>query len=212
MNERLDLFSTPVLKAYWPNAQEMNASLMLAIQERKKTSMGINRSNVGGWHSSTDMAIWAGPPAINLAEFATDVVGNHMMDIHPKGKRRFNWSVEMWANVNPPGAANQLHCHPGALWSGVYYLDPGGSEDPNGGGELILEDPRFPSAYMSAPDLVLKTVDGEPMRSQSAVRPQNGLLVMFPGWLRHSVNQHRGKNPRVSIALNLMVGLAPPEA
>ena len=118
----------------------------------------------------------------------------------------------MWANINPPGAANQLHCHPGAMWSAVYYLDPGGSENPSGGGELILEDPRFPSAYMNVPNLVLKMPDGQPIQSQFAIRPEPGLLVMFPGWLRHSVKQHRGTRPRVSIALNLMVSPAPPDS
>ena len=212
MTERLDLFSTPVLKAHWPAAQQYNPILLQTINERRQQSGGIQRSNLGGWHSKTDMAHWGGPAAINLAEFATEVAGDHMTDIHAAGKRDFSWSVEMWANINPPGAANQMHCHPGAFWSAVYYLDPGGSDTPNGGGELVFEDPRFPAAYMTVPDLVLKQADGKPMRSQFGIRPAPGLLVMFPSWLRHSVNQHRGDRPRVSIALNLMLGMAPPDA
>ena len=212
MTERLDLFSTPVLKAYWPDAQQYNAALLQAINEHRQKTGGIARSNIGGWHSDTDMAHWGGQPAISLAEYATEVAGNHMSDVHPKGKRSFSWSVEMWANINPPGAANQQHSHPGALWSAVYYVEPGGSEAANGGGELILEDPRFPTAYMTVPDLVMKTASGDPMRSQVAIRPERGLLVIFPSWLRHSVNQHRGQGQRVSIALNLMVGYLPPES
>ncbi len=208
MTERLDLFATPVIKAHWPAAQQNNPALLQVINQHRQQSGGIARSNIGGWHSDVDMAVWGGPAAIALAEYATEVAGAHMSDIHPKGKRSFTWSVEMWANINPPGAANQQHCHPGALWSAVYYVDPGGSEADTGGGELILEDPRFPTAHMTVPDLVMKMVDGSPMRSQHAVRPEAGMIVVFPSWLRHSVNQHRGARPRVSIALNLMVGLA----
>lgn len=29
------------------------------------------------------------------------------------------------ANVSPPGASNEYHCHPGAVWSAVYYVDDG---------------------------------------------------------------------------------------
>jgi len=47
-----------------------------------------------------------------------------LKSIAPGGKRQFTWSIEMWANVNPPGCSNQLHCHPAAFWSGVYYPDP----------------------------------------------------------------------------------------
>ena len=110
-----------------------------------------------------------------------------------------------------PGDANQLHCHNGSFWSGVYYVDPGGADDPSGGGELILEDPRFPMAYMTVADLVFRGPDGEPVRSQVAIRPEAGMLVLFPSWVRHSVQPHRGDRERVSVAMNLLLTGAPPE-
>ena len=212
MSERIDLFSTPVLKAAWPGANQNNPLLIQAINAQRQASGGILRSNIGGWHSENNMAVWGGQPAHDLAKFATELAGEHMTDIHAQGKRNFSWSVEMWANINPPGAANQMHCHPGALWSAVYYPDPGGAEVQGGGGELLLEDPRFPTAYMTVPDLVLKNADDTPMRSQFAIRPVAGQIVLWPSWLKHSVAQHRGQRPRVSIALNLMVGISPPDA
>lgn len=128
-----------------------------------------------------------------------------MVDVAAAGKRKFDWSIEMWANVNQPGDANQLHCHPAAYWSGEFYPDPGGAEHESGGGELMLEDPRYPLAYMTVPDLLLKSRDQSPMHSQVAIRPEKGLLVLFPAWLRHSVRPHRGDRERISIALNLML-------
>lgn len=205
MTERLDLFSTPILKTLWPGTQQHNQNLLQAIRQQRAASYGVQRSNIGGWQSEVDMAHWAGSSAIALAEYATNVAGEHMTDIHPKGKRTFGWHIEMWASINPPGAAHQLHCHPGAYWSGIYFLDPGGSDQPNGGGELIFEDPRYPAAYMAVPNLVLKQQTGEAMHSQYAIRPQAGLLVLFPSWLRHSVTQHRGDRESISIAINLMV-------
>lgn len=203
MIERLNLFPTPILKVSVDDHERLNTALLNSIAGERTRSPGINRSNLGGWHSDTNMAQWGGPAAQELAEFGAASAGQHMSDIEPTGKRNFNWVIEMWANINRPGDANQLHCHPGCFWSAVYYVDPGGAETTSGGGELILEDPRYPLAYMGVSNLVLKDADGEPMQSQVAIRPRAGLLVLFPSWLRHSVRPHRGGRERVSIALNL---------
>ena len=211
MTERLDLFPTPILKATPPNADSLNESLLDAIRQQRDARKGVDRSNIGGWHSSTDMTDWGGEPARRLAEFAVQEASQHMIDIAAAGKRQFNWGVEMWANINGPGDANQLHCHPGAYWSGVYYPDPGGAEEEGNGGELMLEDPRYPTAYSTVPDLVLRLADREAMRSQVAIRPAAGLLVLFPSWLRHSVRPHHGDRERVSVAINLSLAGALPE-
>ena len=205
MAERLDLFPTPILKARPPDAEALNRALLESIDRQRAESGGIDRSNIGGWHSDTEMTTWGGEPARSLATFAVREVSAHMVDVAAAGKRKFDWSIEMWANVNQPGDANQLHCHPAAYWSGVYYPDPGGAEAESGGGELVLEDPRYPLAYMTVPDLLLRAPDQSPMYSQVAIRPEAGLLVLFPSWLRHSVRPHRGERARVSIAINLML-------
>lgn len=203
MANRLDLFVTPILTATAP-ASAVNATRLVdLISVKRDNDPGIQRSNVGGWHSDIDMMQWGGESARQLAGFAIEQVGAHMADIAAGGKRQFDWGVDMWANVNGPGSANQLHCHPGAFWSGVYYPDAADAGQGDAGGELLLEDPRYPMAYMNVPDLVLRYGDGQPMPSQYAIRPETGMLVLFPSWLRHSVRAYRGRGERVSIALNL---------
>jgi hypothetical protein len=60
----------------------------------------------------------------------------------------------MWANINRSGHGNEFHSHPGAFWSGVYYVDDGGIDaDPSLGGELEFMDPRGPLPAMNAPHL-----------------------------------------------------------
>lgn len=210
MSERVDLFATPLIRAVAPDADALCTALLERIDAQRNAEGGVERSNMGGWHSTPDMATWGGEAARGLANFAVAEASAHMVDIARRGKRDFNWTIEMWANVNRPGDANQLHCHPAAYWSGVFYVDPGGAEDESGGGELVLEDPRYPMAYMTVPDLVLKDAAGAPMTSQVPIRPERGLLVLFPSWLRHSVRRHGGDRERVSVALNLMlVGARP---
>lgn len=210
MTERLDLFSTPVLKARMPDAGSVNEALLERIRARHDAGPGVDRSNLGGWHSTTDMAEWGGDVARQLAEFAIGEASAHMVDIAGGGKRQFHWGVDMWANINGPGHANQLHCHPGAFWSGVYYPDPAGAGVDDNGGELVLEDPRYPMAYSTMPDLVLRNAAGRAMRSQFAVAPEAGMLVLFPSWLRHSVRPYHGEGERVSVAINLSLVVAGP--
>ena len=212
MSERLDIFATPILKASPPDAETLNASLLTAIREQQEVQPSLQRSNVGGWHSDSGMTSWGGEAARELADFAVKTASSHMVDKAPGGKRQFTWSVEMWANVNPPGCSNQMHCHPAAFWSAVYYPDPGGAEIEGNGGELLLEDPRYPTAYMTVPDLLFRDVHGDPMQSLIAIRPVTGRIVMFPSWLRHSVRPHEGDRDRISIALNLMLTGAQPDA
>lgn len=208
MSERLDLFATPIILSDVPDHDALDDDLADAIRTQQQGSQGVDRSNLGGWHSTPDMTDWGGEPARRLAEFAAGEVSPHMVDIAAAGKRQFDWGIDMWANVNAPGDANQLHCHPGAFWSGVYYVDAGGADREGNGGELVLEDPRYPMAYSTVPDLVLRAADKKAMRSQHAIRPATGRLVLFPSWLRHSVRPHRGDRARISVALNLSLVLS----
>jgi len=207
----MDIFATPILKASPSNAEELNAALLTAIRKQQEIHPGLKRSNIGGWHSDSDMTAWGREPARDLADFAVRTASSHMVDMAPGGKRQFTWSIEMWANVSPPGCSNQMHCHPAAFWSAVYYPDPGGSEIEGNGGELLLEDPRYPTAYMTVPDLLFRDANKDPMQSLISIRPVTGRIVMFPSWLRHSVRPHEGDRDRISIALNLMLLNAHPD-
>ena len=109
-------------------------------------------------------------------------------------------AVDMWANVLPAGAVNQMHAHPGALWLAVYYVDDGG--EPDNGARTLL-DPRFPMNRMGANDLVF--ADGGVVEEPTVhIQPVPGRMVIFPSWLMHGVKPHQGARDRVSIAINIM--------
>lgn len=200
------LFSTPVIMYDLQNAEAMNVPLKNIIQAKRQSDVGLQRSNYGGWHSTVDMMVWAEQEARIILQAAIDQIGACTADIHPMGKRDFNFDAQMWANISGPHDSNQMHCHPGALWSGVYYVDVG-EDDPNMDveGELLLLDPRFPMNTMYMPELVLRYPDGKPQYSQTPIRPVNGRMVLFPAWLSHSVRPYRGNRERVSVAFNIMV-------
>lgn len=206
--QTLFLYPTPVILHDLDGADYLNTDLAARIRAKRDEDDGIKRSNYGGWHSEVDMMVWAEDAARIILGEAINASSKQTADIHPHGKRDFNFDVQMWANISGPGHSNQMHCHPGALWSGVYYVDNG--EDASGAdveGELLLLDPRFPMNTMYMPELVLRDEAGKAQYSQTPIRPKNGRMVLFPAWLKHSVRPYKGTRERISIAFNLMVSV-----
>lgn len=193
------VFATPVLAEIWPDAARHTAALKAAILNRAANAGSVAKSNVHGWQSDVDMAVWGGPAAAALIAHATARADR--FTTAPTG-----WNAEMWANVSRRGASNQTHAHPGSIWSMVYYVDDGyaGSADKALAGELSFLDPRFPAVRMTAPDLRYRRPDGSLDNQEVWLRPRTGLFLMFPSWLMHGVRPYHGSGTRISIAINLV--------
>ncbi len=202
------LFYTPLLEVDLSGETGMIEGLKSAVEANRAASPGVTRSNVGGWHSDTEMLRWGGEPALALGRHVMENALPHTNDNGARGSRpRFVFNVEMWANVSPPGASNEAHAHPNAFWSAVFFVDDGGaSED----GHLVLLDPRFPLAQMYNSDLVFVDDERRIPESSHRVTPSPGKLVIFPSWLMHLVRPHSGPRDRISIAINVVVTPAPP--
>jgi len=199
------VFETPVIVEQLRDAAAMNAALKTLILAKMESDPGIAISNVGGWHSDTQMLEWGGPTARDLCVRIIAAADRFTVDIRAKETPRHKWFPEMWANVSPPGAFNSHHSHPGAFWSAVYYVDDGyaGSSDKELGGELILFDPRMPMIRMTAPDLRFRRPGQPADHDENRMRPASGRLVIVPAWLNHAVRPYQGNGLRISIAVNL---------
>lgn len=200
--ERVGLFETPVLHGTLSDAEEMTAALEDAILARKSADKGLNRSNIGGWHSTTDMLKWGGAAAEKLADIAIRMA-KRLSHFEERDAASVKWSARMWANVSPPGSLNMSHAHPGVLWAAVYYIDMGMAPDDGEGGELYFEDPRFPVPQMTFPGFRAIGADGNPQVIEQRVKTARSDLVMFPGFVRRGVRPHNGSRDRISIAMNI---------
>jgi uncharacterized protein (TIGR02466 family) len=199
------VFETPVIIDQLPNAASLNEELKAVIARRKSEDEGIVISNVGGWHSDTRMLDWGGNAAGILCRRIVATADRFTVNIKTPATPEHRWSPDMWANVSPPGGSNGFHCHPGAFWSAVYYVDDGygGSPDRDLGGELVLFDPRMPMIRMNAPNLRFRRPGQPPDNDEVRFRPASGRIVMFPSWLNHSVLPYKGTGLRISVAVNL---------
>lgn len=199
------LFDTPVVVDELPNAAAVNSTLKPLILARRAETAGVAISNIGGWQSEHDVAEWGGEPVQYLLRHITALANAHCVDVISPRAPRHRWASDIWVNVSPPQASNQMHTHPGAYWSAVYYVDDG-SEQGDGaiGGELVIEDPRMPTVLMTMPNLRLRSPNGSVHEPLLKMKVRSGRIIMFPSWLSHGVVPHQGSHDRISIAINLL--------
>ena len=100
-----------------------------------------------------------------------------------------------WANVSRRGYPHRQHFHPNNYLSGAYYVKTAPGAD-----SISFHDPR-PQAGLIVP----------PARDQDRANPdrvsldvREGMLVVFPAWLQHSVDPNMSDETRVSVAFNAM--------
>ena len=201
--QQLGLFETPVVYSELSGADQLMADLETAIRSRMRNEKGLQRSNIGGWHSDTDMLDWGGSAAQKLASSAISL-SKRLSHFIGGTAEDLDWSVKMWANVTPSGGLNHIHAHPGNLWAAVLYLDMGDTEDGvDVGGNFYLEDPRFPMCAMRETALRMMGIDGKPQQYEVEFKLARGNLIVFPAWLRHGVRAYSGPRERISIAMNI---------
>lgn len=196
-------FATPVAAALLPGFEARNTDLKARILAERERESTISASNLGGWHSGRPMHEWGGPHLEEIIDAARQMAARITFDRAGRPANH-DWHVRAWANINEYGHANAFHYHPGAYWSGTYYVDDGGRvNDDSLGGEFEIMDPRGPGVTMYAPSLSF--ADGARNSGGSAIQftPRPGLLMLFPSWLQHQVRPYLGEKQRISVAFNL---------
>jgi len=174
------------------NNENLNKDLEDKILKWANHDRGISRTNIKGWHSTSDMQ--ERPEYKELIDLLYRAQKTIYEQEHLASEAFLG---NMWANINPPGAMNRAHMHPNALWSGVYYV-----KAPKNSGLLRIDDPRS-SAAMSRPRMKEGTPPKRLWREVS-YEPVSGKLIMFPSWLTHSVDPNESDDIRISISFNFV--------
>jgi uncharacterized protein (TIGR02466 family) len=194
------LFPIPFMVHVWPDGPELNEELRPRILEHAARAAGVQRSNAGGWHSETGRLEFCGDAGQKLVrhmhEMADEATSRTVAETPSPsnmGRWTFGWTLHAWANVNKPGDFNRPHTHAGSTWSGTYYVDTGAPADEEGT-PLHLFDPCQGRANTFLQPVV---------SAKHSIRPQPGMMVLFPSYIQHMVFPHNGGRERISIAFNL---------
>jgi uncharacterized protein (TIGR02466 family) len=192
------LFGSPLMAHRWADAASLNEALRPLILRHEAETKGAARTNVGGWHSEFGQLEFCGEAGKTLVRHMremSDEATARVLKEHGQPPQKMLWTLLAWANVNRTGHFNRMHTHPGATWSGTYYVDPGADGTPGAeAAPLHIFDPCQGRANTFLPGLA---------PSSFTVKPEAGLMVLFPSYLAHMVFPHEGERPRISIAFNM---------
>jgi len=153
---------------------------------------GLEKTNVKGWHSQTNMHTRAEykPLVDELITTCKEIFKEEWLDREPV-------LGNMWANINPKEGTNQPHLHPNCLYSGVYYI----KSNPQAG-RLKIYDPR-PGAQIVMPARKKGKLPKHLWRDAN-IDPIPGRIIMFPAWLWHSVEPNQSNDLRISVSFNFI--------
>ena len=100
-----------------------------------------------------------------------------------------------WANTLEPGTTHAIHSHPNNFLSGVYYvqIQPGADS-------ITFHDPRPQTSIIRPPVTELTAYNTD----QVVLSVAEGMLLLFPAWLPHSVSANCSDRQRISISFNVM--------
>ena len=161
-------------------------SLSRHILKLKDTTEGVSLSNYGGWQS-TDQDI--SRDFIDLQIELDKAVKSACQQGQLPQLKLYN----LWFNVNGYGAYNMPHNQQDSIISGVFYVDV--PEKNMGNIEFYRDDDS--QYYLPQ----LEAYNGF-TKQKHVVEPEPGMLLLFPGWVRHAVQGNRTNRDRISISFN----------
>lgn len=159
---------------------------------RESDPAGVANTNVRGWQSPNNLQ--------NLPEF--DDMNLRILQVCQRigeslhFRSDHTYQHQAWVNISPPGASNKIHFHANCHFSGVYYVSVKEPEC----GSIFFRDPRVASRMMTYP--VDKPT--EFTAEEILMRPEEGRMYVFPGWLEHGVEENKSDRDRISISFNVL--------
>jgi hypothetical protein len=104
--------------------------------------------------------------------------------------------TELKVTTGPIRGSRKVHVGPLQVAMRAVDLEPSSGEPP-----VVLYDTSGP--YTDSAQRI-DIMAGLP-ELRADIRPREGLMVLFPGWLSHSVEPWQGGGERISVAMNVRV-------
>ena len=182
-------FPTLIWQADLPDSQKSVLTTMKekVLSLKEKNPDGVKKTNYGGWQSKdynsfSDEFKLLSDKLNNTIKTCAEQIGV------PELKLK-----NYWLNINTYGDYNTVHNHRGAILSGVFYIDV---PDENMGNINFFRDDDI--SYYLPPLKKYNNFTGE----KATYTPVSGRVLIFPSWLKHSVDGSRSEQQRISLSFN----------
>jgi len=185
--ETIDLFTIPLCKKSLTLDNDLISSYCYYLKEQDR---GRSVSNKGGWQSN-DIIDTPYPltELLNcIKEVCLDI--SNVLELHPLQINNY------WININGYKDCNWPHTHGDAILSGIYYV-----KTPKNCGNI-----EFENRCSEVMPVNLQVTNFNQFNCERRMFPsEEGILYIFPSWLRHGVNPNLNQHEeRISVAFNLV--------
>ena len=157
------------------------------LDVKNKEPEGVRKTNYGGWQSETYTKF---PESFKLVSDKLDeTIKTCAKQIGVPELSLKNYLC----NVNTFGDYNTLHNHRGSILSGVFYVDV---PDENMG-NIVFQRSDDIAYYLPTLENYNNFTGGK-----ASYKPESGKVLIFPSWVKHSVDGSRSEQQRISISFN----------
>ena len=191
-------------KPFWSTLLDVNiVDLQEECFEIRNNIPGKNKSNLGqnSYHSPNLLNLQNPPEILKLMKQITKCI----QTIHQQSRRENVRLVDFWININGKGGSNVPHTHPGAKYSGVFYIKV--PKEMKGGNLFFLRD--YNETYLTSQENMGFFKQGYNLLPNDLpkipVKPLEKLLLVFPSWLPHSVEFNDTEEERISLSFNYIL-------
>lgn len=101
--------------------------------------------------------------------------------------------TQIWVSLKKPGDKHLLHKHPNSLISGVFYWQ-------DNIGSMHLKRPDLPQNF----EIEIENFN-EYSNNWIEIKPEKGLLCLFPSYLEHFVSENNTTKDRYCLPFNSMI-------
>lgn len=181
-----DLFVQPNV-----GTEEQQKNILdFAYSQKRQNPTEMAFSNYGCWRSEFkyEDIDWLIQNILDVVHEAIKLYEGLDLTYKNKVKHYGLPKINYWTNINEPGAKNVMHCHDLHHYVAVYYIQSKNT------GAINFHNPA---------NLLENCHAHSPFVSQMSYEPSDGDLLIWPGWMPHSIDENRSKIDRVNIAFNI---------
>jgi len=181
----------PTVIAFEDDAEIDTNKLIDYTYSLVKKSDGRIYSNMGGWQSHD----------LDHSDIELQELFSYIQKKLDEYVIVSNWKIRAvldntWINVNLKDNYNCSHIHPRSVLSGVLYL-----KTPPNCGKIIFDNPNL-NMISSYFDFNSRFNNDEVLSQSISYQPLANRIVVFPSWLRHTVEPNKSEHDRISVAFN----------
>tara|TARA_B100000482_G_C12504191_1_gene257809 strand:+ start:153 stop:749 length:597 start_codon:yes stop_codon:yes gene_type:complete len=168
-------------------------ALSFIYQEQENNPSSVYKSNRGGWQSDSDYHEWN-----NIIKRIVDKGLSKHSEFY-LDYRKLEYHA-LWFNINKKGNYNHQHDHPRCDLSGVLWI-----KTPPNCGKIKFESSHSYVANAHLSSLNEKYKYDTHNYTQFNFNTVEGRMLIFPSYLRHSVEVNESDEDRISVSFNLSI-------